>query len=135
MKTSTTSDTPIKKRGRPRKIQTNVESGQTTPQRFVHSLPSDTKIFALGGMNEVGKNMYCFEHEDEIIVVDSGVLFPEDELLVVDYVVPDYSYLVQNREKFKALIITHAHEDHIGGIPIFDAICRCADHLRITVFH
>ena len=117
MKTSATSEPTIKKRGRPRKTPAVAQTNETVHERFVHSLPSDTKIFALGGMNEVGKNMYCFEHENEIIVVDSGVLFPEDELLGVDYVVPDYSYLVQNREKFKALIITHAHEDHIGGIP------------------
>ena len=66
-------------------------------------LPSDTKIYALGGLNEVGKNMYCFEHEDEIIVVDSGVLFPENELLGVDYVIPDYTYLKENRDKFKGV--------------------------------
>ena len=75
--------------------------------------PNGTKIVVLGGLGEVGKNMYCIMHDNNIVIIDAGVSFPESELLGIDYVLPDFTFLKENESKIKALLITHGHEDSL----------------------
>src|SRR5271169_5590149 len=85
----------------------------------MHSLVSDNKLEAipLGGLGEFGMNMLALRFGDDIIVIDAGMMFPEAELLGVDIVIPDITYLKQNAKNVRAVVLTHAHEDHIGAVP------------------
>jgi ribonuclease J len=74
------------------------------------------RIIPLGGLGEVGRNMMVYEYDDEILVVDAGLMFPENDMLGIDYIIPDLTYLSQNRNKVRGIVITHGHEDHIGAI-------------------
>ena len=99
-----------------KKGKQNKASNQDLEVKFKKS---PVKIIPLGGLLEIGKNITVFEYENEMIIVDCGLAFPEDDMLGVDLVIPDISYLERNKEKIKGMVITHGHEDHIGAIPYF----------------
>ncbi|MFR0822714.1 MAG: ribonuclease J [Clostridia bacterium] len=103
-----------KRPSHPRKQTNNKNKNENTKFEFKKS---NLKIIPLGGLEEIGKNMTVFEYENEIIIVDCGLEFPTDDMLGVDLVIPDVTYLERNKDKIKGLVVTHGHEDHIGAIP------------------
>jgi len=101
--------------GRRKPRKTNLPTFKTSP----------LKIMPLGGLGEIGKNLTAFEYENDIIVVDCGLAFPDEDMLGVDIVIPDITYLIKNKERVRAVLITHGHEDHIGGLAYFLKEINC----------
>lgn len=95
----------------------NLTSSMETPVRVDNKKTDGLKIIPLGGLEKIGMNITAIEYEDTIIVIDCGLSFPEDDMLGIDFIIPDVTYLKENIEKVKGFVITHGHEDHIGALP------------------
>jgi ribonuclease J len=111
-----TENKDYKRRNNIRKDYKNKKESESI---FKRSSKENLKIIPIGGIEEIGKNMTVFEYGDDIVIVDCGVAFPEDDMLGIDLVIQDFTYLERNKNKIRGLVITHGHEDHIGSIPYF----------------
>lgn len=107
---------PVQKKSGGHNMSSKKSSDSTKSSKKTYS-ESKVLITSLGGMEEIGKNMFVFEYEQEMIIVDCGLSFPDNELLGIDYVIPDLTYVIENNHKIKGLVLTHGHEDHIGAVP------------------
>ena len=108
----------VKPESRLREYNAGYKNRKKTSEEFAFKKPT-LKIIPLGGLHEIGKNITVFEYGDDMIVVDCGLSFPEDDMLGVDLVIPDITYIIKNQSKLRGMVITHGHEDHIGSVPYF----------------
>ena len=95
----------------------NSSQGNKSNKDKVKKRPENMKVIPIGGLDEIGKNMTVLEYQNQMLIVDCGMTFPEDDMFGVDVVIPDLSYVINNAARVKGLIITHGHEDHIGAVP------------------